>query len=72
MWKLKLKLSTSLKAILPAMQETQVQPLGREDPLEKEMYGNSFQYYCLENIMDRGNWRAKVHGVAKNSTQLGN
>ena len=32
---------TSLVALmvkrLPAMQETQVQPLGREDPLEKEM-----------------------------------
>ena len=26
---------------LPAMQETQVQPLGREDPLEKEMATHS-------------------------------
>ena len=31
---------------LPAMQETQVQPLGLEDPLEK---GMTIQYYCLEN-----------------------
>ena len=24
--------------------------------------GNSLQYYCLENSMDRGAWRAIVHG----------
>ena len=27
--------------------------------------GNPLQYYCLENYMDRGNWRATVHGTAK-------
>ena len=27
--------------------------------------GNPFQYACLENSMDRGAWRAIVHGVAK-------
>ena len=27
---------------------------------------NSLQYSCLENSMDRGVWRAKIHGVAKN------
>ena len=27
--------------------------------------GNPFQYSCLENSMDRGAWRATVHGVAK-------
>ena len=41
---------------LPAIQETQVQSLGWEDPL---------QYSYLENSMDRGTWRATVHGVAK-------
>ena len=30
--------------------------------------GNSLQYSCLKNSMDRGAWRAKVHGVAKNQT----
>ena len=25
--------------------------------------GNSLQYYCLENSMDRGAWQAIVHGV---------
>ena len=33
---------------LPIMQETQVQSLGQEDPLEK--------YSCLENPMDGGAW----------------
>ena len=30
-------------------------------------YGNPLQYSCLENPMDRGAWRAIVHGVAKES-----
>ena len=28
--------------------------------------GNPLQYYCLGNPMDRGDWRARVHGVVKN------
>ena len=27
--------------------------------------GNLLQYSCLENPMDRGAWRATVHGVTK-------
>ena len=27
--------------------------------------GNSLQYSCLGNPMDRGAWRATVHGIAK-------
>ena len=27
--------------------------------------GNPLQYSCLENHMDRGAWRATVHGVSK-------
>ena len=27
--------------------------------------GNSLQHSCLENPMDRGAWRAAVHGVEK-------
>ena len=26
--------------------------------------GNSLQYSCLENYVDRGAWQATVHGVA--------
>ena len=29
--------------------------------------GDSFQYSCLENPMDRGIWWATVHGVHKES-----
>ena len=32
--------------------------------------GNPLQYSCLENPMDRGAWRATVHGVAESGTQL--
>ena len=31
---------------------------------------NSLQYSCLEDHMDRGAWRAKVHGVGKSQTRL--
>ena len=30
-----------------------------------ERNGNSLQYSCLENFMDKGAWWATVHGVAK-------
>ena len=30
--------------------------------------GNSLQYSCLEDSMDRGAWQAAVHRVAKNQT----
>ena len=32
--------------------------------------GNPLQYSCLENPMDRGAWRATVHGVAKSQPGL--
>ena len=37
-----------------------------------EGHGNPLQYSCLENPMDRGAWWARIHGVAKSWTQLGN
>ena len=33
-------------------------------------HGNSLQYSCLKNPMERGAWRATVHGVAKNQPWL--
>ena len=36
----------------------------------REGNGNPLQYSCLENSMERGAWRAIVHGVAKSQTQL--
>ena len=49
----------------PAMQETQVQSLGQEDPLEEEMATHS-SVLAWRFPMDRGAWQATVHGVAKN------
>ena len=46
------------------MQETQVRSLGREDS-PGEGNGNPLQYSCLENPMDRGAWRATVHGISR-------
>ena len=54
---------------LPAMWETQVGSLGREDPLEKGM-ATHLQCSCLENPRDRGAWQATVLGVAKSQTRL--
>ena len=33
---------------------------------------NSFQYSCLENSMDRGDWQDTVHGVTKSWARLSN
>ena len=33
-------------------------------------HGNPLQCSCLENPMDRGAWRATVHGVTESQTQL--
>ena len=46
-----------------AMQETWVRSLTWEDPLEKETA--TLRYFCLENPMDTGAWRATVYGVAR-------
>ena len=54
---------------LPAMQETWVQSLGREDPLEKGMATHS-SILAWRIPMDRGAWRATVHVVAKESDTL--
>ena len=61
---------------LPVMQETRVQSLSQEDPLEKGMATQycspkwQLQYSCLKKSMDRGTWWATVHGVAKSLTWL--
>ena len=35
-----------------------------------EGHGKPLQYSCLKNPMDRGAWRATVHGVAKSQARL--
>ena len=32
--------------------------------------GNPLQYSCLDNPMERGAWRATVHGVTESRTRL--
>ena len=55
---------------LPAMWETWVQSLGWEDPLEEEGMATPSRILDWRFSMDRGAWRATVHGIAKNWTQL--
>ena len=52
---------------LPAMQETGVQSLGQEDPLEKEMATHT-SIVAWKNPMDGEACRATVHGVTKSQT----
>ena len=56
---------------LPAMRETRVPSLGREDPTG-EGNGSPLQDSCLENPVDGGAWQATVNGVTKSQTQLSN
>ena len=54
----------------PAVQETWVQSLGWEDPLEKVIATHS-RILAWRIPIDRGAWGATVHGVTKSQTQLG-
>ena len=55
----------------PAMHETRIRFLGREDPLEEDMVAHS-SILAWRIPMVRGTWRAAVHGVAKSQTPLSN
>ena len=54
---------------LPAIQETWVRSLDREDLLEKEMATHS-SILAWKIVWTREAWWAVVHGVAKSHTQL--
>ena len=57
-------MSQTVKRV-PAVHQTQVRSLGREDPLEREMATHSSLF-----AMDGGASQATVHGVAKSQTRL--
>ena len=54
---------------LPATQETWVQSLGWDDPLEEGMATHS-SILAWRIPMDRGAWRATVHEATKSMTGL--
>ena len=56
---------------LPAMWETWVQSLGWEDPLEKGT-GTHSSILAWRILMNKGPWRATIHGTAKSQTELSN
>ena len=45
-------------------------PLFLANQGSREGNGTPLQYSCLENLMDRGAWKAAVHGVAEGRTRL--
>ena len=51
---------------LPAGDQGSIPGSGRSPG---EGNGNPLQYSCLQNPMDRGAWRATVHGVTKSGTR---
>ena len=52
---------------LPTMQETQIQSLGWEDPMEKDWQPTPV--FLPESSVDRGAWQATVHGATKKKNQ---
>ena len=54
---------------LPAMQETQVLPLGQEDPLEKEMATHSstlpWKFHGLRSLVGCSPWGRKESDVTE-------
>ena len=53
------------------MQETWVQSLGQQDPIEEEMATHS-SILAEKNSMDKGDWWGMVHAVAKSGARLSN
>ena len=43
-------------------------PVSRKSP--GGVHGNPFQYFCLENPVDKGVWLATVHRISKCWTRL--
>ena len=56
---------------LPVVQETQVQSLDREDPLQKGRATHS-SILAWRHSINRGAWQTTVHGVTKSQTGQSN
>ena len=54
---------------LPAKQETPVPFLGWEDPLEEGLATHS-NILAWRIPLERGSWRATVHGITNSQTRL--
>ena len=63
----------ALVAKHPPASEGDIRDVGSIPGLGRSLgggHGNSLQYFCLENPMDRRGWQATVHRVTKTWTQL--
>jgi len=69
LWAHQASLVAQMVKDLPAIQETWIQSLGWEDPLEEGMATHS-SVLAWRILMDRGAWQTTVHGVAKSRTRL--
>ena len=65
----KISPSNSKESACNAGDQGSIPGLGRSPG---EGNGNSLQYSCLENPMDKGAWQATVHRVTKSQTPLSN
>ena len=59
----------SLGSIPLAMGEKNISPFGQASAASGEGHGDSLQYSCLGNPMDRGARRAAVHGASESRLQ---
>ena len=67
LWAHQASLVAQMVKDLPAIQETWIQSLGWEDPLEEGMATHS-SVLAWRILMDRGAWQAVVHTVAQSQT----
>ena len=68
MHKIRASLGTQQVKNPPAMRETEVRSLGREDPLEEGMASHS-SVLAWRTPVDRGAWQAIVHRDAQSQTR---